>query len=144
MASMSSTKSPVWTNAKELAALQANDEFCKLFKKLKSNQAQKEFAHSRNIATFHYNDDGVLLADVPHKRNPRTVIVAPKAIVNDVLEALHDWPQGGPLGRAKTLTRVRVQFYWPTLRKDCFEYVDSCIKCSQHKTHVNHSYQPVS
>jgi hypothetical protein len=115
VALMSSTKSPVWTNAKELAALQDNDEFCKLFKKLKSNQERKEFAHSRGIATFHYNDNGVLLADVPHKRNPRTVIVAPKAIVNDVLEALHDWPQGGHLGRAKTVARVRVQFYWPTL-----------------------------
>eukprot|EP00042_Codosiga_hollandica_P027949 m.143010 g.143010 ORF g.143010 m.143010 type:complete len:1047 (+) comp52633_c2_seq1:470-3610(+) len=109
-----SATSPAWTNSKELGRLQQQDDFCNSIQKARG-PARQALAHGCKVASFHYSNEDVLLADVPHKRVPKTVIVVPKALVPSVLEAMHNWPQGGHLGQTKTLARTRAQFYWPAL-----------------------------
>lgn len=118
-----------WTDADVLRSLQVKDAFCA--KVLAMNGKERDgLAHQFKIASLHVGSSGVLLADVPHRANPRTVIVAPAAIIPQILEAMHDWPQGGHLGRDKTVARVKAQFFWVGLFQDVTLYVQNCEKCS--------------
>eukprot|EP00042_Codosiga_hollandica_P056722 m.825160 g.825160 ORF g.825160 m.825160 type:complete len:741 (-) comp59408_c0_seq46:1335-3557(-) len=128
-----SAQAPIWTDAKELERLQDQDDFCSKIKKMRQKK-RDEFAHEMKVSSFHFGQNGVLLADVRYK-SPRTVIVAPRALVKEIMQAMHDWPQGGHLGRLKTLERARANFYWPEQKKDVEGHVDNCIKCQERKAY---------
>lgn len=46
-----------------------------------------------------------------------------------VLQETHDAPTAGHLGIAKTFFRLTQQYYWPRMRKDVIQYVQSCHQC---------------
>ena len=60
-------------------------------------------------------------------------IIAPESKRKEILENYHDHMLAGHLGIAKTLSKVKRQFTWPTLAKDVKQYVTSCIKCARRK-----------
>ena len=41
----------------------------------------------------------------------------------------HDVPWAGHRGVAKTIELIRRQFWWPSLRADVKEYVNTCVVC---------------
>ena len=50
-----------------------------------------------------------------------------------VLNYSHDIRASGHLGIAKTLSKIRQQYYWPGLQNDVRTYVSGCIKCMKRK-----------
>ncbi|KFD59604.1 hypothetical protein M514_28218 [Trichuris suis] len=63
----------------------------------------------------------------------RWLLVIPKALVPRLLEAAHDGPVGGHLGRKKTFEKLHRSFYWPNQREDVANWCDSCEACARRK-----------
>ena len=42
----------------------------------------------------------------------------------------------GHLGKERTFSAARRNYYWPTMRVDIDAYVDKCVKCTQHNGNV--------
>jgi hypothetical protein len=51
-----------------------------------------------------------------------------------LLEAVHDKPMSGHLGRQKTYDKLLTMYYWPSVYKDVKEYVKSCELCQVQKS----------
>jgi hypothetical protein len=50
-----------------------------------------------------------------------------------VLQAMHDTAVGGHSGAPATYHKVKQMFYWPGMRADVLQYVQSCTVCQQSK-----------
>ncbi len=57
----------------------------------------------------------------------------PEAVVPTVLYLTHDATVAGHPGRARTLTALRTQYFWPTMKIDAQKHVDQCVKSAQYK-----------
>lgn len=60
-------------------------------------------------------------------------LVVPRELRKDVMYAAHDVPNAAHGGIAKTVERVRRNFYWPRLVTDVKEYVQHCELCKTSK-----------
>lgn len=56
-----------------------------------------------------------------------------RGVKTRLLKEVHDSPIGGHVGIRKTLWKLAQHYYWPGMRKDVQQYVQSCIACSQNK-----------
>ncbi|KRX17383.1 Retrovirus-related Pol polyprotein from transposon [Trichinella nelsoni] len=60
--------------------------------------------------------------------------VVPQILRQEILHGLHSGPEGGHLGKKKTLwNRVPQRFYWPDLSEDVADWCRKCQECSQRK-----------
>ena len=48
----------------------------------------------------------------------------------------HDLPSSGHPGRVITLEQVQRHFWWPTIRRDVYRYVDTCASCQFNKSSI--------
>ena len=60
-------------------------------------------------------------------------ILVPNSKIKEVLENNHDHVLAGHLGVAKTLSRIKRQFTWPSMTKDVKQYVKTCLQCARRK-----------
>ncbi len=60
----------------------------------------------------------------------------PENLVSTVIEALHSVPHAGHPGKDRCLYQARLEYYWPTMRKDIHSYVDKCHTCAVKKGSV--------
>ena len=58
-------------------------------------------------------------------------IVIPKSNKYQILEENHDDPLSGHFGRKNTLDRIIRKYYWPRMRKDVDDFVESCPECQK-------------
>lgn len=58
-------------------------------------------------------------------------IVVPRPLRLEVLRQCHDHPLAGHMGVRPTLSRIREMYWWPSLRRDCEEYLKGCVSCHQ-------------
>ena len=65
--------------------------------------------------------------------NTEEKIIIPKSRITSILQMSHDHMLAGHLGVAKTIARVKRQYYWPSLIKDVTAYVTTCIVCARLK-----------
>ena len=56
-----------------------------------------------------------------------------KVFQTRVMVALHNSPIGGHSGAPVTLQKLRQLFYWPSMRADVLQFVQSCVTCAQAK-----------
>ncbi|CAF3042706.1 unnamed protein product [Rotaria socialis] len=68
------------------------------------------------------------------------LLVILQTLQTAILKWAHDHPTAGHAGRIKTLYRLSSRVYWPSMRKDVFKYVQSCLSCQQFK----HSNAPTA
>ena len=61
------------------------------------------------------------------------LLVIPQSLQQTMLVWAHDHPTAGHAGRTKTLFRLTSRVYWPSMRKDVFQYIQSCSSCQQFK-----------
>ena len=66
----------------------------------------------------------------------RLQLLLPRSLVPDVLSDLHDVPSAGHLGVAKTVERVREQFYWYGLQSDVEDWCEKCTKRKSPQTNA--------
>lgn len=64
---------------------------------------------------------------------PKTCLIVPKNLREEVLKHCHDTITSGHLGIGKTLARVRQNFMWYGIHRDVELYVSTCRTCSMNK-----------
>ena len=77
----------------------------------------------------------ILINDVLHRvsadQDPR--IYLPKSLQTDYLSFYHDHPLCGHLGFHKVLNKLRTHYYWPKMRHDISNYLQTCQICQHVK-----------
>ncbi len=84
------------------------------------------------FSDFSLQDD-VLCRTVTISLEVVTQLVIPVALVDVVLQLLHDTPSAGHPGRDRTLAGARSKYYWPTMRIDVEKHISQCLSCAQTK-----------
>ncbi len=75
--------------------------------------------------------DDVLCRTVTISKDIVTPLVIPVALVDVVLQLLHDTPLASHLGRDRTLAAARSKYYWPIGRNDVEKHTSQCLSCAQ-------------
>lgn len=77
---------------------------------------------------------GILLENIPYEgRRIGPRIVLPRALINDVLYALHDDPMSGHCGPRKIIWKFHQRYYLPRANRLIKRYVQSCHCCQRKK-----------
>ena len=79
--------------------------------------------------------DGILIRKHQTEPNFETVyqMLLPWERVSNLLELLHDSPSAGHFGIEKSYQRACEKFYWPCMRKDVRNWIESCYVCLKRK-----------
>ncbi len=56
--------------------------------------------------------------------------MVPESLVPIIVEALHSAPQAGYPLKGRCLHQARLEYYWPTMRRDTPPYIDKCHTCA--------------
>ena len=80
------------------------------------------------------SDDGLLHA------NGRAYVPRQCALIEEILWANHDDPQGGHFGIKHTIEIVQDKYHWWGQSKDISEYIWMCDTCQQVKPHCHSPY----
>jgi transposase InsO family protein len=67
----------------------------------------------------------------PTSKHQTARIVIPKCRKFQILEENHDEPLAGHFGRKNTLDRIIRKYYWPNMRRDVDDFVESCPECQK-------------
>ena len=72
------------------------------------------------------------------------VPVLPKSLVPQILDKYHkSLPQGGHYKVYKTLSKIQLKFFWPSMRKDVIEYCQNCLTCLKTNPTYTHQRAPL-
>jgi transposase InsO family protein len=79
-------------------------------------------------------DDGVVYVR-PTEAQPNLRVYVPDnhAVRQSLLQAAHDAPIGGHLGRDKTIERLQRSYFWPGMASSVAAFVRSCLPCQRNK-----------
>lgn len=105
---------------------QQNDEFCKTVLKVKGQPGTAERQLTENDE-FTVLENG-LIATADGR------IVVPAILQTELLELYHDHKLGGHFGIDKTVSRIKVKYFWLKMIRDIKHHIQNCIKCAKRKT----------
>ena len=74
---------------------------------------------------------GLLMIKYSRGRDTVKQLLVPDILIPRILQKAHD--DASHFAADKTLARIRMQYYWPTLCKDVGAWCRTCIKCQQRK-----------
>jgi len=80
--------------------------------------------------------------DIKTKKTVTQILIPmeSKDLQLEIMRMNHDQLMSGHLGFARTLARIQLYYYWPSIRKDVKEYIktcDACQKCKKNKPDEN-------
>ena len=109
----------------ELAKLQAQDETLE--------PCIRKAVDNHESTTWLLKDE-CLLHIRKHRRSKKKDIqlVLPKCLREGVMKAHHDELLGGHCGYHKTLNKVNKWYWWPKMKEDIKEWVNTCPVCQTH------------
>ena len=58
----------------------------------------------------------------------------PQTLTTKIIEVAHCPPNKCHGGIAKTLARLRQNFYWPNMSSNVKDYIANCLECKAHKS----------
>lgn len=61
-------------------------------------------------------------------------LVVPSSARKNVIRSCHDPPTASHLGFYKTLSRIRLNYYWPNMGRDVLKFVRNCKVCGSQKS----------
>ena len=87
----------------------------------------RAFLKERHIGILH--DKLVYYKPIFRDSRHIALIIVPKLLRRMIFSHYHAGPSGGHMGEYKTLYRIRMRFYWPSMRADIKNWVKSCAHC---------------
>ena len=138
------------TSDEEWLAAQTQDEYCQiLLDKLVDDQCRvnlrrggedyfyREKLHDGTIGPIrrrYFSEEESRHHKTSVKREMKhEQIVVPKQLVRQCIR-FHQEGLAHP-GRAKTTQVIQMSYYWPTIRRDCSNYLHQCHYCAARKAH---------
>ena len=77
-------------------------------------------------------NNGMLMMDVTDEfGEPKSLLVVPKPLRQDVFKAAHSALIAGHLGMHNTKAKIATNFYWPGLTKDVERWCRQCTECQR-------------
>lgn len=89
--------------------------------------------HTFVMQRLHAKDPRFETEDSLVYRGGKIVIPNDTALIGDIIESQHDNPSAGHPGRAKTLEKLSRTYWWKTMKRDVFRYVQGCEVCQKAK-----------
>ena len=123
-------------NIKEEEEASKSEEYIECISKEKLTELQKQDSSIQKILQkgknfFFYKDNGIIFCK-DNRRDIDTGKVVVPVILRERLMAIgHDSKMAGNLGIAKTLDRIKANFYWPGMTVDVRRYCKSCDVCQR-------------
>lgn len=65
--------------------------------------------------------------------NKSNKLYVPPPLRQQILQQMHDSDTAGHLSAPKTISKIELNYYWPTLRHDTFKHVKECFMCQRNK-----------
>lgn len=119
-----------------ISKLQRRDAFASELRQELDGDAGKESSRTsitRNGGTWTMVNDLLM-------RGTSVYIPADAAVRHELLKIHHDDPWSGHFGFKKTMAALRAKYYWPNMKSNVKDYVDTCQICQKakaprHKSH---------
>jgi hypothetical protein len=110
-----------------LEATKSDLQYKELVEKLQQGKMQQK------VENYELGIDGILLFKnnfyVPNSPKLRRVI----------LKEMHNVPYAGHPRYHKTVSTVKRQYYWPSMKREIVEYIVKCLECQRVKDKHAHS-----
>ena len=90
-------------------------------------------AAGQSVSDFRCSDNHLLYRHKSIGGFEIAQLVLPQAKRLQVMNCAHDSDWAGHFGVHKTTLRIEAHFYWPTMKTDIQQYVNSCRGCQQQK-----------
>jgi hypothetical protein len=120
-----------------LAKLQDEDPTLRCLKLFLLQKLLPDEPHLRNLvyqlSLDSFIEDGVLWTRLKTSPEKRVVIMAPQAIISDILAEAHGHVLAGHDGLLKTKERILLSYYWPGMDKDITLHIQQCHECQVRK-----------
>jgi hypothetical protein len=116
---------------------QQNDEFCgavlqALEKQQLTNSNLKRYVSK--ILQWCFLKDSIAYISFPSRNSPqRPLLLAPKVLHYELIRAAHSSRFSGHGGIEKTISRLRSNYWWPSMALDVQEFVQTCQVCQNCK-----------
>ncbi|KAG1268979.1 hypothetical protein G6F57_013298 [Rhizopus arrhizus] len=111
----------------QLKAEQLED---KVIQTILKEDVKKPYAFKDDILWYQY-DDGSM------------VPITPQSMVKSLLRSVHNLPTGGHYGVDKTLAKVRLLGWWPTMIDDVKQWIRTCDECQRYKIRNDSAVPPM-
>ena len=89
----------------------------------------------KNFEIMHDSLFRMLPKQKGHIRSTQQLVI-PDSMIQKVLHEIHSSPHSGHPGKDKTLAQAKRSFFWPTMRKDINNFIDTCMSCAVYKGHT--------
>ena len=130
-------------SSQEMRVLQrADSEVFRIIQSIKEKSGWKGDAEMRKWGRqCVLNKEGVLFFRDDKVKPARMLLVVPKELQNEIMQAAHDGVCSGHAGIFKTQSRVRTSHFWPSMLQDVADFVLSCDHCQKKQSS---NYQGIS
>ncbi|CEP09327.1 hypothetical protein, partial, partial [Parasitella parasitica] len=91
---------------------------------------KKPYTFKEEILWYQYEDGSM-------------VPITPQSMVKSLLRSVHNLPTGGHYGVDKTLAKVRLLGWWPTMMDDIKQWIRTCDECQRYKIRNDSAVPPM-
>lgn len=116
-------------NLADIRTEQREDQFCKRHVDTLEDETLTDEQKAEKAYSFTIQDGKLYRCQT----NGTNALVVPARRRAAVLLSCHDSPLGGHFGFQKTFSQIRSRFYWPKMRRDVKQHVQSCTGCQLRK-----------
>ena len=136
-----------WSREKIKTEQRQDPELAPIIDRLTSPTSEKsDLKLHEPISNFFLSPDGLLYHVSTQSSKTRPFLdqlVVPAPMKELVVRNFHDTIWSGHLKFEKTLSKIRLQFYWRHMYTDIKKYVDSCHLCMERNAHRNIKKAPL-
>ena len=136
-----------WSREKIKTAQRKDPDLVPIIDRLTSSTTESsDLQLHEPLSNFFLSSDGLLYHVATRNTKTRPFLdqlVVPTPMKELVVRKFHDTIWSGHLKFEKTLSKIRLQFYWRHMYTDIKKYVDSCHLCLERSAHRNIKKAPL-
>ncbi|XP_055882124.1 uncharacterized protein LOC129925748 [Biomphalaria glabrata] len=86
-----------------------------------------------NLNNHHLLANNLAIRCNRNKDSTRIQIIILESLQPKILKMAHDDPTAGHFGKKKTYAKISQKFFWPKMKTQIKDYIDSCAECTKQK-----------